>query len=269
MTNKILLHPTFNHAQDITDLCRPLGRLDISYFAHVHIDNNQNFSGICNNPGFLDQYLTNGYYNADIHMAKNKKLGNYIVWDALELGGMTKKMDSAASHFGIRHAFTIIEKNRTGDHFYHFANNSSSKEINQVYLANIDLLKMFIDYFNENISQSAALHSAYDLKFEIDPQSGNYITKNDLELLTTAMKNRVNFIQEISANANNILQYEPLSRRELDCMKYVVNGKTAREVAAILGLSKRTVEFYISNIKSKLHVTSKSQLIETFTRLFN
>jgi len=270
MTSKISKHPTFNHAQDITDICRPLKKLDISYFAHVHIDKDQNFSGICNNPGFLEQYLQNGYYNADIHMAKEKRLGNIVLWDALELDGMTKKMDCDAGSFGIKHTFTIIEKNHKGDNFYHFANNSSNKEINQVYLANLDLLKLFIEYFNENMTQSKILYSAYDLKFQVDSDHGGYATKTEYDN-AMSIENRIKFIRDINSKENTQLTIpsEALSSRELDCMRYIVNGKSARETAEILGLSKRTVEFYLANIKAKLQVTSKSKLVDKFIKLYN
>ena len=42
-----------------------------------------------------------------------------------------------------------------------------------------------------------------------------------------------------------------LSARELECLFCVLRGMTAKRVAEILQLSKRTVEFYISNIKNK------------------
>jgi DNA-binding CsgD family transcriptional regulator/3D (Asp-Asp-Asp) domain-containing protein len=51
------------------------------------------------------------------------------------------------------------------------------------------------------------------------------------------------------------------SARELEVMRWVVRGKTMREIAAMMGLSRRTVEAYFVNIKIKAGVTSKSQLI--------
>ncbi len=53
-----------------------------------------------------------------------------------------------------------------------------------------------------------------------------------------------------------------LSKREMECLKLMVRGKTARETAEIIGLAKRTVESYIENIKFKLGVSRKSELIE-------
>lgn len=53
-----------------------------------------------------------------------------------------------------------------------------------------------------------------------------------------------------------------LSARQIQCAQLLTRGKTAKEIAKILGLSPRTVEHYLEIIKSKLKVTSKSELIE-------
>ncbi len=59
-----------------------------------------------------------------------------------------------------------------------------------------------------------------------------------------------------------------LSRRENECLILVVQGKTAREIAILLDLSKRTVEHYIENIKIKYNVGKKSELIEKVIKSF-
>lgn len=52
------------------------------------------------------------------------------------------------------------------------------------------------------------------------------------------------------------------SKREMEVVNLSVKGKTAKEIGRILGLSYRTVQHYLENIKYKMQVSSKSQLIE-------
>lgn len=52
------------------------------------------------------------------------------------------------------------------------------------------------------------------------------------------------------------------SKREKECIAYIIRGKTLKETANLLGLSKRTVEYYFEQIKIKLGVYSKSDAIE-------
>lgn len=56
--------------------------------------------------------------------------------------------------------------------------------------------------------------------------------------------------------------YEYLTQRELDVLKYVIQGYTAKKIAIVLALSYRTVEAYIVTLKLKLRCATKGELIE-------
>lgn len=58
------------------------------------------------------------------------------------------------------------------------------------------------------------------------------------------------------------------SKRELECLQLTLRGKTAKQIGVILGLSSRTVEQYLGNLKYKMGVTSKSALIECALKQF-
>jgi NarL family two-component system response regulator LiaR len=52
---------------------------------------------------------------------------------------------------------------------------------------------------------------------------------------------------------------EPLTERELDVLRLVAQGESNHEIAAALGISEGTVRVHVSNILSKLHLTSRTQ----------
>jgi DNA-binding CsgD family transcriptional regulator len=52
------------------------------------------------------------------------------------------------------------------------------------------------------------------------------------------------------------------SKQEIKCLRLLVAGKTMKLIGLQLGLSERTVEYYLNNIKQKLAVKTKSELIE-------
>jgi len=52
------------------------------------------------------------------------------------------------------------------------------------------------------------------------------------------------------------------SKREAECMSYLLRGKSTRGIAKILGLSPRTVEYYIRIMKKKLNCRTKFELID-------
>jgi DNA-binding CsgD family transcriptional regulator len=52
-----------------------------------------------------------------------------------------------------------------------------------------------------------------------------------------------------------------LSNRELDVLKWSADGKSAQDIAAILNISKNTVDFHIRNSVTKLQVPNKTAAV--------
>lgn len=177
MTDYHLKHPIFNCATDIAQIYSPLQKLNITYFGHIQINSSGKLAAMANNPEFADHYFKNKYYNADIHLS-DKNLGQYVIWDTIERTKLSAKMHNEAAAFGMQHTFTIIHKNKNSTDYYHFANNSSDKSINQFYVTHIELLKSFIMHFNDKVQKNNVLKSAYHLTFSIDKNAEGYSLKN-------------------------------------------------------------------------------------------
>ncbi|KTD11917.1 LuxR family transcriptional regulator [Legionella gratiana] len=88
-----------------------------------------------------------------------------------------------------------------------------------------------------------------------------------MHIFNTGLFVKKNHLQSI----NNILPGHELdgvylSKREIDCLQHLIQGKTTKMTAKILRLSPRTVEYYLENIKAKLGVNSKAELIHKVMR---
>jgi DNA-binding CsgD family transcriptional regulator len=51
----------------------------------------------------------------------------------------------------------------------------------------------------------------------------------------------------------------PLSPRELECLKWVLDGKSDTDIGKILGISHTTVHFHVERVKKKLGVRTRTQ----------
>ena len=58
-----------------------------------------------------------------------------------------------------------------------------------------------------------------------------------------------------------------LTKREIEVLTLVIEGKSSKEVADMLYVSKRTVDFHLANIYDKLQVTNRVQAFRRATRL--
>jgi DNA-binding CsgD family transcriptional regulator len=57
-----------------------------------------------------------------------------------------------------------------------------------------------------------------------------------------------------------------LTKREVEVLTLVIEGKSSKEVADLLFVSKRTVDFHLANIYEKLQVTNRVQAFREATR---
>ncbi len=52
-----------------------------------------------------------------------------------------------------------------------------------------------------------------------------------------------------------------LTKRQQQCLYYVIRGYSARDIGTMMGLSKRTIEMHIDILKDKFYCSKKSELI--------
>lgn len=79
-----------------------------------------------------------------------------------------------------------------------------------------------------------------------------------------------NFSQNVQQRVlpGMLLNHPTLSKREIECLRLLSQGKTVKLCAEELRLSPRTVEHYLENIKMKLNVKTRTQLIEKALEIF-
>lgn len=76
---------------------------------------------------------------------------------------------------------------------------------------------------------------------------------------------KINEIQQALCSTENKIYF---SKRESQVLGLVVKGYTAKKISDVLGLSKRTVEHHIDNIKLKAGCSRKYELIYKFANYY-
>ncbi|HEY1365216.1 MAG TPA: response regulator [Xanthobacteraceae bacterium] len=86
----------------------------------------------------------------------------------------------------------------------------------------------------------------------------DYVTKPiDFDLLDTIIAAR------LAGVARNELwpKRVELNEREVETLTWAARGKTSAEIAQILGLTKRTVDFHIDNARAKLGASTRTEAV--------
>ena len=86
----------------------------------------------------------------------------------------------------------------------------------------------------------------------------DYVIKPiDFEVLTTIINARLAGV----ARSELWPKLVQLNDREVETLTWVARGKTSAEIAQILGLTKRTVNFHIDNARTKLGAATRTQAV--------
>lgn len=86
----------------------------------------------------------------------------------------------------------------------------------------------------------------------------DYVSKPiDFDILATIIEARLG-----RGARNEVWSREvALNGREVECLTWSARGKTSPEIATILGLSKRTVNFHVENACRKLNVSTRTEAV--------
>src|SRR5207248_3850190 len=86
----------------------------------------------------------------------------------------------------------------------------------------------------------------------------DYVTKPiDFDLLATIISARLAGVARLELWPKRV----ELNDREIETLTWVARGKTSAEIAQILGLTKRTVDFHLDNARSKLGAATRSAAV--------
>jgi DNA-binding response OmpR family regulator len=86
----------------------------------------------------------------------------------------------------------------------------------------------------------------------------DFVTKPiDFEMLATIISARLAGV----ARTGLWPKFPELNDREVEVLTWVARGKTSSEIAQIIGLTKRTIDFHIDNARNKLGAATRTEAV--------
>jgi DNA-binding CsgD family transcriptional regulator len=251
-------------------ICEPLFKLGIKFFSYGKAFQDGRYLFLLNDLNYSKAYLAlikdcGEIFTRQMHYTQKDQTHYYILSAAID---QFDKRHDPIMHlmydFNIWNAFLIYKGVQEGFiEAYQFAGERQDVSFSSICLKNIVLLEHFCEYFNEKAQQlidctdqRKLAYYAQQFEFYQASKEDHFTQKIEQFLQETQLQRRL-----LKTHIGDM----PLTKREEQCLYYLSLGKTVKEIARILDLSPRAVEFYVSKLKKKAGL-SRNELLVAFAR---
>lgn len=242
-------------------LAEPLFQtLGINYFFYLYIANDRNCSFMGTNVDLIQHYLDEKMHHCNPFFTQTDqvKTGVYL-YDSVQHSDFKTTMQCLENKYDTKHSCLMTRKVPQGAIIYGFALPAKRKEMESMLINQAPLLRRFIQYFENEMSP--VLKRMHEQPISLFSEMDVFLKKNRIGVPEIQL-DESKIYQFLTKTSNNIFWESKLTKREIEVVKVFLKGKTAREIAQILSLSKRTVEHHFTTIKDKLECCSRSELFE-------
>jgi DNA-binding CsgD family transcriptional regulator len=160
--------------------------------------------------------------------------------------------DQCKRFFNFSQTILVIVRTRNSYEVFCFSTPLTHASALQMYINEIELIKSFIQYFKQNMGSVLGEISEHGANIQ-DIKKLDFAQEEEEFQMSLSENDREFLLEKFSPQEYMIRQQiKGLSSRERECLQWTLQGKTADDTAKIIGISRRTVEFYRNSCKAKL-----------------
>lgn len=253
-------HVFLTMANDIDAICKPLRQFGIHLFSYRKTFKNGARINLSNSANWLDDYFRLDLYKSSLFESDlDCYSSGFSVWPQ---ESDLPVFIHGRNYYNSDNGITLILKSDDYCEYFIFGAGLHNKQMINFYINNLELIKNFTEYFAEqsNDLMKIAVNNLITLDSVVN--YSNQVDKINKKIDSSSIKQL--FPKKVREN-QLISQPMQLSPREVSCVKYLLKGKTAKEIANQLNLSYRTIEYYLENIRGKTGCRNKYELITYFS----
>jgi DNA-binding CsgD family transcriptional regulator len=260
-------------AQTITEakaICSPLFNSSmVKNFSYMRINRQKQINVLLTmDPLYLIELNKNGYTKCIEHPHFNTNdnvISSYHFVDANE----PEAAELVKKWFNVCNPFLIVDSHKDYMEVVVFATDHADSKNYEYYFNNLDMLKKFKAYFLVQANKLLKEGEGKQLQI-LTPPKRNNISKEGIpcypkRIISEDVEFKNNFVCKRYPLVINGKEYY-LTARELKCLSLLAHGKQMKQVASIMQISPRTVETFYNNIKSRLGIFSREQMIDLYFR---
>lgn len=261
-------HPLLLLSKDFADLCRPLELFQINHFTYQKQFDDGSRISLSNKPQWIADYYNLALYQTSLFEKKPSEYkSGFNIW----IGDYDLEVyRHGRQNYNTAHSITITEPQHDSNENYLFSTPNDKQQAIHFLANNMDILYHFILFLKDRGRHifKAAEKNKLNLyqSFQFDTQKSKYIDDKNFYQEMMALKKLFYTNTPVQRYVFEKGEHKgvKLSHRELNCLIYLLQNKTAKETAQLMNLSCRTVESYFNNIKNKLNCENKIELVQKF-----
>jgi DNA-binding CsgD family transcriptional regulator len=259
-------NPSITFCRDVRDICNPLFKnTDINYLCYCRYFPNKSYIALSSNPEWVKHFYYNQYPSAG-YQGKALQSGIYFSQNIDHMGCTQSMIEDMRSNFKLYNIFVFLNLNKEYCDMVIYCMKKVTYDPINFYLRNLDLLENFNHYFKEKadklIIQSSMnrifIPEPFEKTFSIKKMSFSDKDPHALRELQNSFKHSKSHHYNPLYDCMNM----QLTNQEIKCIELMMRGKTSKMIGKELNISHRTVETHVQNIKRKLNVQSKPELID-------
>lgn len=257
---KVLRHYFYAYADDVRKVTSLLhDYFGVEGFAYQKIDKNGDYIAITDAPELADHCFKKKVHLKCPFLRHPNSFQNGLIFNdkAIPPCGTHHVLQIGDRKYDTQNTVAMIEKNHNSVEMIYLIARARNTTLNTLAWRHQTLLKRYLKYFkNELKTQLATIASEHINLAELYPD--NFFKKCSFAYELDP-KTQYNFLKSLGCH-DIYEKAAKLTCRERECLFMLLQGKTAKETAAQLKLSARTIEAYLEKMKTKLCCMSKAEL---------
>lgn len=252
-------HFSITSSDKVSKIIAPLtNAFDIKHFRYLKLYPNGSRILLSNYADCTRFYYEEGHYKKMWYDGASAKylIEGWHIWDMMRIihsGGEISPLEKEINQLlNLYHGMTFITKGMGFYEIYTFDGDNP-----HIYQIDKKVLTHFILYFKEQAKKLLA----YGEKEKIIIPFKQTLDENDLhhenDKITAALKNMPINRYYLSGKYEGAY----LTAKEVQCIYWLLQGKSAEEIAAIEGNSTKTIESHLENARRRLNCYKQTQLV--------
>jgi len=246
----------FTYTNELKSLCKPFfDATPVNALQLYRLFPDGSRTHLSTDPRWVDMFYNDNLHEyANFHRNPNCYESGIYIWDLWSFDSLSYQFCGkiAADDFNHAHGISIVRKQTDCTDIIEMAGDKYNHSLNEFYFNNIDLINKFIDHLLFILNP--LLEKATDNRLFAPLSSKEKAEIEDSNIPTALVPH------DIPPPTEAIRSYNLLTNREKECLLWLIRGKTAPEIAIILGMSHRTAEKHIASLKNKFQCSSLFQM---------